>query len=432
MVAPDRKDAYFERLPSFSSRPHHVRSLVRADAAGDYDALRRTMSRLVNAPLGVPADQPQWEVMVEELPPQPGGAGPETLVVFRVHHALADGVALGGLMMSLADEGEAMFGDMVATALKKKGPRAPAKDRRGQRRRPPTAASRTWRALLRVARLAVWLVAQVLGGPLVLGKYAALLCSNRRGVFGSPGLEKSVAWSEGATFRVQDVKEASRRFGCTINDLAIHCICQAMRGVVSSREWPAGGVPKDLQVIVPVNLRPLFALVGGKLGEGKLVMKELVQSLQGNTIGVLAVSLPLDASSRTAAIQIVRERLGFAKFMPEALVGYLTASFGGLLPLSAQQSFARRTLGEADVAVSNVVGPPRTIHIAGMEVTQVVGFLPPPPGVSLGIVVSSYRGDFQLTVNADMLSAGDARPLLESIEAEMGDVVYGRRQALAA
>ena len=49
----------------------------------------------------------------------------------------------------------------------------------------------------------------------------------------------------------------------------------------------------------------------------------------------------------------------------------MTAAFGGLLPLRAQKAFAHNTLGQADVAVSNVVGPDRLMHIDGMEVTKI-------------------------------------------------------------
>jgi hypothetical protein len=56
---------------------------------------------------------------------------------------------------------------------------------------------------------------------------------------------------------------------------------------------------------------------------------------------------------------------------------------------------------QADVAVSNVRGPEKPIHLCGHEVTQIVGFLPPPPGCPVGIAVTSYRGSLQLSVNAD-------------------------------
>ena len=68
--------------------------------------------------------------------------------------------------------------------------------------------------------------------------------------------------------------------------------------------------------------------------------------------------------------------------------------------------------------------PPPTSQ--GMEVTQVVGFLPPPPGVSLGVVVSSYNNEFQMTVNADVESAGDAQPLLAAAEGELREIIMQR------
>jgi len=67
----------------------------------------------------------------------------------------------------------------------------------------------------------------------------------------------------------------------------------------------------------------------------------------------------------------------------------------------AQRFFQAHALGQADVAVSNVKGPERTVHICGCPIEQIVGFLPNPNGCPLGVAVTSYRGQLQLSVNAD-------------------------------
>jgi hypothetical protein len=41
------------------------------------------------------------------------------------------------------------------------------------------------------------------------------------------------------------------------------------------------------------------------------------------------------------------------------------------------------------------------VHLLGLPVRQLVGFLPPPNGCPLGVAVTSYRGRLQLSVNAD-------------------------------
>jgi len=53
------------------------------------------------------------------------------------------------------------------------------------------------------------------------------------------------------------------------------------------------------------------------------------------------------------------------------------------------------------VCVSNVRGPEEALHVDGRTVESVVGFVPPPPGVPIGIVVQSYAGGVSLTCNAD-------------------------------
>ena len=51
--------------------------------------------------------------------------------------------------------------------------------------------------------------------------------------------------------------------------------------------------------------------------------------------------------------------------------------------------------------MSNVVGPDKAMHIGGREIKQIVGFLPPPPGCPLGVAVTSYCDELQLSVNAN-------------------------------
>ena len=41
------------------------------------------------------------------------------------------------------------------------------------------------------------------------------------------------------------------------------------------------------------------------------------------------------------------------------------------------------------------------MHLLGHRVTQIVGFLPPPNGCTLGVAVTSYQGKLQLSINAD-------------------------------
>ena len=79
------------------------------------------------------------------------------------------------------------------------------------------------------------------------------------------------------------------------------------------------------------------------------------------------------------------------------------------------------------MCVSNVRGAPMRLHIDGGAMTQMAGFLPPPPGVSLGVVVATFEGRVQLSVASDTAQLASAEELLQLVMREVED--YG---ALAA
>ena len=73
---------------------HHIRR-VRLPGRGDKQALERFVGELASEPLD--PNHPLWTVHIVE--DYQGGAA----LVFRLHHAMADGMALMGVTMSLVD-----------------------------------------------------------------------------------------------------------------------------------------------------------------------------------------------------------------------------------------------------------------------------------------------------------------------------------------
>ena len=71
----------------------------------------------------------------------------------------------------------------------------------------------------------------------------------------------------------------------------------------------------------------------------------------------------------------------------------------------------REAAGGATVALSNVRGPPAALTLCGARV-DACGFVPPPPGVPVGVGLASVGGALTLTVNADARAIPDARAFL--------------------
>ena len=91
--------------------------------------------------------------------------------------------------------------------------------------------------------------------------------------------------------------------------------------------------------------------------------------------------------------------------------------------------------GGATVALSNVRGPPNALTLDGARV-DACGFVPPPPGVPIGVALASVGGEITLTVNADARAIPDARAflgrVLDEFEALRCEAGVGASEAAAA
>lgn len=398
--SPSRDNAWFVLQPQARSREHVLPVLAPLDT---HARQREFVSQKLNDKLAVGPQLPQWEFWLGQE------ASGDTVLVGRVHHSLADGVALGTLMTSLADEAEALFDEMMAKALKQQ-------TRAGRRH---ARSHPILRAIRRVVRALFALLMQLVSAPLVALKYVQVVGRTRpRALAGAVGETKSAAWSELASaFDVDDVKRVGKVLGggATVNDVVMHCVMAGLRSLTDKESATA---------LVPVNLRGLFAVLTNKVPKPRAPLAERVDGLQGNHIGTLTLTLPLRADEGDEpALRAMHRTMRWCKRSSESVFSYLTAALFGELPLSWQHALAARTLGNVDFCVSNVVGPDRQLHLLGHPIKQIVGFVPPPPGVPLGIVISSYAGKLQLSVAADQNVVGDAQPLLRAIEAHLQELI---------
>ena len=394
----------------------HVRELTAEEfgapsiAQSDMGTLRRFLEKRFSAPLD--KSKPLWEFLL--VPGFPGGASndpqnsprastkksgsgffsggskngksppqqPEqyTLLIARVHHVIVDGTAAMLILGALSDEaskGQSLLGGMTQADLDK---------------------------------LIAQKKAQVTGGcgPIglccggfgVLCKYTIdLLRPEPSTPFrGLTSTGRSLAW---ASLDANSSIRAARQRGCTFNDVWMACLCYAMGEHLRDQGIDTNGM--TLTAGLPVSLHS--PILPPEIGNSK-----------GNKFGFLVVQLPLDPFSAAsdsmhsaeARLLAVHEVLNAAKRTPEAIVSYGLASLSGCLPSSLISSVLKGAgNARASVILSNVRGPPEELHVGGLPMKQLFGFLPCPPGVGLGVGLGTYAGKAALSVTCDTALLGE-------------------------
>lgn len=359
----------------------HVREISQEEfgAPLNMDGLKAYLERRFTAPLD--PSRPMWSFDLVR------GFAFGTVVIARVHHVIVDGTA-GTLMLgAMSDEAQAgclvkmskeeierKIGEVKARSLGGCGP-----------------------------------VGLCVGAGRVLCRYAAdLLRAEPPSPFrGNTGIGRSIAW---AAVDAHASIGAARARGCTFNDLWMSCLCFAMGEYMRARGWPTEKV--HLTAGLPVSLH-------------SPILPPEVGNEVGNRFGFLVVQLPLGkfdgaGSGREERLQAVHETLMAAKRTPEPLVSHSLVHCAGCLPEPVVHCALRRA-GNArtSVILSNVRGPPDALHIGGMALGELFGFLPTPAGVGLGVGIGTYAGSAALSITCDRALLGDgANELLASMLAE--------------
>lgn len=342
----------------------HVRT-VTAPSPGDDRALATVASGVASELL--PRDRPLWEVVVVE-----GLAGGQVAVVWKIHHAIADGLASLRLIEELCDLAPA--GDVA-----RDGPRP-------SRGEPLVAGSRLARdAVADLGRLAR-------GVPALTGRLVrATAASTRRKRAGGP--QPALAFSAPATAFNQDltpqrsfvfvdvpmadVRRVKDALGGTINDVVLAICSAVVRGYLADRgELPA--VP--MSAVVPVSIR-----------------HEGATTPWGNFPSNFYVSLATDIDDPRARYRAISESQAAAKSWHDTREHWIQYDWMTLwplwslytraLPYAVSKLAKRATYG---LVASNVRGPAQPLYLAGAPMIALHSMGPLVRDLALNITAWSY------------------------------------------
>jgi diacylglycerol O-acyltransferase len=399
VVDPLGRRPAFEDDPSFDVAGHLHRQTL--PAPGDDAALRVAVSDLIGPSLD--RDRPLWDAHLIE------GHGDGAAILWRMHHCIADGIALARVMLSVSDDADA--------AIEPAMPRAA----RGALRRlaggPLGAAS----AVRRLSGAAVHEATRSLAHPNHLRELAGTALrdsATTAKLLAAPADAPSdlraplsgtrrVAWAEPVPLEL--VKKAGRRRRVTINDLLVTALAGALRELFEdSNAGRADGRPDEIHAMVPFNLRPL---------------DEPVPSDLGNEFALILLALPVGPLRPAERLREVSSRMGAIKRSHEATISYGILTAIGLTPPWVEDRLIGFFTDKASLVVTNVPGPRRRVHLAGVPVTGVMVWAPCSGSMGMTVSIFSYGGEVTVGFMADTALVPDPEPLARAYEDELGLLV---------
>jgi WS/DGAT/MGAT family acyltransferase len=377
--------AWWEDVEDFDLDAHLHRA--RLPDPGHRADLETFVSGLLHRPLAV--HRPLWEAYFVD-----GYHGRASALVLRIHHCIADGIALARVMMSLTDDpGEAASAG-VAPAAREPSPLGvlPALAHLGA-----CAA----RHAVHPGRLAGD-VRDWASATKSFARLVGLPPDHHTALHQRVDIPKRVLWADPRSLTA--VHEAAHRHGVTINDLVLCAVSAALRGYLAEHD---GTVP-DVRAILPVNLRPLDEPLPRELG---------------NRFGLAYLSLPTSRDDPAERLAEVHRRAETMKRSAEGIVSFDILGAVGRTPYSLEQTFVMLFAAKGTLVVTNVAGPTRPVFLAGRRVRGTVSWPPESGNVGVGISVISYDGELTIGVMIDEHLVDDGASLLATLVRDLDELV---------
>lgn len=384
---------YWELDPHFdiNAHIHHIA----LPAPGDQATLEALVSDLASTPLDF--SKPLWQYHLID------NYGSGCALVSRLHHCIADGIALMGVLLSMTDD---------------------APHPNGAEADPPAATEHPGRLALMVEQLDAawragrhWLEVAAHEGTESLRHPSHAWELARGGLSGAArlarimlyppdpdtvyrgrlGALKRTAWSQ--PLALADVKTVGRVVGGTVNDVLLTAMAGALRRYMEQRGQVADGL--TIRAFVPVNIRPLD------------------EALQlGNRFGLVVLPLPVGLADPQERLQALKAAMDEIKSSPEAMVSWAVLAAMGLAPTEVETWGLQFFTAKASAVMSNVPGPGRPIYLGGRRLQSIMAWAPASGEMGLSVTIISYAGRVWLGVMSDAGLVPDPDQLVAAFEAE--------------
>ncbi|MDR7306064.1 wax ester/triacylglycerol synthase family O-acyltransferase [Rhodoferax saidenbachensis] len=404
----DAAGATWVKDTAFDLRNHLVRETLPKKPKGrEQEALQDRLAQLTMEPLS--RHRPLWQFhLVEDYK---GGSA----LMVRIHHCIADGIALISVTQSLVDGGapppvrkpreahadgmegaEAWIADALLKPLTNMTVKALGAAGEGAARsmgllmEPQKGMEQGMHSSVDAAKMAYQVVTD-------LASLALMPDDSPTRLKGTPGSSKRVAWCP--PIPLEEVKAVGKALNCSINDVLLSCVAGALGEYLKEHGDAVAG--KEIRAMVPVNLRPM----------------ENAYKL-GNQFGLAPLVLPVGMDNPVERVYEVRSRMRGLKGSMQPLLAFGLLAVAGLLIKPAQDALLNLFSKKTTAVMTNVPGPREKLKICGSTIEETLFWVPQSGSVGLGVSILSYGGGVQFGVVSDSTLCPDPQKIIDQFEPE--------------
>ncbi|MES2945836.1 MAG: wax ester/triacylglycerol synthase family O-acyltransferase [Pseudomonadota bacterium] len=359
---------------------------------------------------------PLWQIHLIEDYTGPDGVKGSALIV-RIHHCIADGIALISVTMSLVDGGappperskktaaastgaedwitETLlkpFTDITVKALGAVGEGAARS--LGMLNDPKKGMAEGLEKGLHGSMDMAKVLLQVMKDGAAL---ALMPDDSTTRLKGKPGGHKKVAWCD--PIPLDEVKAVGKALNCSINDVLLSCVAGALGEYLKTHGDDVKG--QEIRAMVPVNLRPMDQAY--KLG---------------NRFGLVPLVLPIGLENPIERVYEVRRRMAALKGSYQPLLAFSLLAVAGLLIKPAQDMMLNLFAKKTTAVMTNVPGPREKLKFCGSTLEQSMFWVPQSGDVGLGVSILSYGGGVQFGVITDSLLCPEPQRIIDEFVPE--------------
>ncbi|MCL6738229.1 wax ester/triacylglycerol synthase family O-acyltransferase [Streptomyces neyagawaensis] len=334
--------------------------------------------RLLERPLE--RDRPPWEAHV-----LPGEDGTSFAVLFKFHHALADGLRALTLAAAVMDPM-----DMPAPRPR---PAEPPRTLLGEVRKLPAFLRGTLSDLGRAVDIGTSVARTTLEATLGARGTAALTAE-------PSGTRRTV----GVVLDLDDVHRIRKTVGGTVNDVLIAVVAGALRRWLDERGDGSEGVAP--RALIPVSKR-----------------RPRTAHPQGNRLSGYLMKLPVDDPDPLGRLRTVRTAMDRNKDAgPNRGAGAVALLADHVPPLGHR--LGGPLVSQAarlwfDLLVTSVPLPSLGLRLGGCPLAEVYPLAPLAHGQSVAVAISTYRGSVHYGLVADAEAVPDLEVLGKAVTAEL-------------